>query len=129
MSSSFMPRTLGHSVPVSWGILFRVFIAVLKYHDQRASWEEGYFSLQSHKTRTQIGQDPEGRSCCRGHRGDLLTGLLLKDCSSGFLIEPRTPNPGIAPPRMGWALPNQSGIKKMSFSLIRGSFLSNDFRL
>lgn len=33
-------KPLGDNVPVSQGILFRIFIAVLKHHDQRASWEE-----------------------------------------------------------------------------------------
>lgn len=30
----------------------------------------------------------------------------------GFLIEPKTTSPGMAPPLMGWALPHSSLIKK-----------------
>jgi hypothetical protein len=42
----------------------------------------------------------------------LLTALLLM---AGLLIEPRTTNPGIAPPTVGCDLPHQSLIKKMPY--------------
>ena len=41
-----------------------------------------------------------------GRKG--LTGLVLMACSACSLIEPRTSSPGMAPPTMGWALPQQS---------------------
>lgn len=42
------------------------------------------------------------------HGGVLLTGLLLIACSARFAIEPRTSNPGVAAPTMGWTLPHKS---------------------
>jgi hypothetical protein len=41
------------------------------------------------------------RSWCRGYRGMLLIGLLPLACSACSLIEPKTTNPGIAPPTLG----------------------------
>jgi hypothetical protein len=41
------------------------------------------------------------RSCCRGHGGVLLTGLLPLACSACFLIEPKITSPDMAPPTMG----------------------------
>jgi hypothetical protein len=36
----------------------------------------------------------------------MLTDLLLLVCSVCILKEPRTANPEVAPPTMGWALPH-----------------------
>jgi hypothetical protein len=74
-------------------------------------------SLKEVGTGTHTGQEPGGRSWCRSHGGMLLTGLLIMACSACFLIEPRTTSPRMASPTMGWALPNQSLIKKMPYSL------------
>jgi hypothetical protein len=41
------------------------------------------------------------RSCCRGHGGMLLTGLLPLACSVCCLIEPKTTVPRMAPHTMG----------------------------
>jgi hypothetical protein len=63
----------------------------------------------------------------------LLTGLLPLTCSACFLIELKTPSPGMAPPTMGWALPTWSLIEKMPYSWISqrhflkgGSFLCDN---
>jgi hypothetical protein len=52
------------------------------------------------------------------------------------LIEPRTTSPGVAPPTMGWALPDWSLIEKMTYSWISwghflkgGSFLCDNSSL
>jgi hypothetical protein len=50
------------------------------------------------RTGTQAGQEPGGRSWCRGHGRVLLTGLLPMACSACFLIEHRTTSPKVAPP-------------------------------
>jgi hypothetical protein len=42
-----------------------------------------------------------GADAGRGHGRMLLTDLLPMACSACFLIEPRTTNPGMAPPTMG----------------------------
>lgn len=50
---------------------------------------------------TQMGQETGDRSLCRDQVWVLHTSLLKRDCSNCFLMEPRTTNPGIAPPTMG----------------------------
>ena len=64
-----------------------------------------YPSSKKVRTGTQTGQEPGGRSWCRGHEGVLLTGFLIMACSA-FLMESRTKSPGMG-------LPYQSLIKKM----------------
>jgi hypothetical protein len=59
------------------------------------------------------GQEPGGRSCCRGRGGVLLTGLLPMACSACFLIEPRATSSGMAPPTMSWTFPCPSLIKNL----------------
>lgn len=59
-------------------------------------------SLQDVKAGTQTGKKRGGRSLGRGHRGALLTGLLLVACSVFFLIAPRTMSPEVVLPTMGW---------------------------
>jgi len=60
------------------------------------------------------------RSCCRGHGGMLLTGLLPLACSACSLIELKTTRPGTAAPTIGWTLPYQSLIEKMPYSWSHG---------
>ena len=47
-------------------------------------------SLKEGRTGTQTGQEPGGRSWCRGHGGVLLTGLLPMAWWACFLIECRS---------------------------------------
>ena len=113
----------GHHSNSNPNVLVRVSKARTKHHDKRASWRKKglfglYLLLKGVRTGTQIGQDPEGRSRCRSHGGMLLTGLLLIAYTACLLIEPRTTVPGMTPSAMGWALPSQSLIKKMSYSWI-----------
>ena len=90
----------------------------MKHHDKSNLGRKGLHIL-SHsllgeaQVRTQIEQEPAGRSWCRGHGRVLLTGLIPMACSACFLIEPRTTSPGMTPPTMGWALSHWSLIKKM----------------
>ena len=58
---------------------------------------------------------------------ELLPGLLLMACSACFLIEPRTTSPGMAPLTMGWALPYQSIMKKIPYSLSYSPTLKEAF--
>ena len=58
-------------------------------------------------TGTQAGLEPGGRNPCRGHGGELLTGLFSQACSVCSFIESRTTGPGIGPPTVGWALTNR----------------------
>jgi hypothetical protein len=83
--------------------------------------------LKAVRAGTQAGQEPGGKSWCRGQRGMLLTELLLMALSACFLIEPRITSPGIVPPTMGWALPHQSLIKKMPYSLVYNPILRRHF--
>ena len=78
--------------------------------EKKVGEEKAYTSLSEGR-----GQEPGGRSWCRGHRGVLLTGLLPMTCSTcflSFLI------PGMSPPTMGWTLFHQSLIKMMPCSWI-----------
>jgi hypothetical protein len=45
----------------------------------------------------------------------------------GFLIEPRTTSPGMAPPTMGGALSHQSPIMKMPYRLAYSQILRRHF--
>lgn len=53
-----------------------------------------------------------GRNWGRGHRGRLLTDLLLLACSVCFLIQHGAPKPRLAMPTVSWAFINQLSIKK-----------------
>lgn len=59
-------------------------------------------SLHDVKAGTQTGKKLGGRSLGRGHRGALLTDLLLVTCSVCFLRAPKTMSPEVVPPTMGW---------------------------
>jgi hypothetical protein len=61
-----------------------------------AHTSKSLFIIREVRIGIQTGQEPGGRSSCRGHGGVLLTGLLLMACSACFLIEPRTTNPRVA---------------------------------
>jgi hypothetical protein len=116
-------------------------MAVMKQCDQRDLVYPAHTSTSLSRevgTGTEAGQEPGGRSGCRGCGEMLLAGLFSVAPSARFLIEPRTASPGMAPPTMGWPLPCQLLIRKMLFkpaySLILwrhflncGSFLSDDF--
>jgi hypothetical protein len=91
----------------------------MKHLDQKSMWGvKGLFDLCFRITvhhQRQSGQEPGGRSWCRGHGGVLFTGLLPMACSTCFLRESRTTWPGVAPPTMHWTLPHQSLVKKMPY--------------
>lgn len=65
--------------------------------------------------KSKTGQDPRVKSCCRGHGGLLLTGLLIMAYLDCLLVGSRTTCPGIAPHRVNSALYCQSILKKMSY--------------
>lgn len=56
-----------------------------------------------------------------------MRGVALMACSIGFLTEPRTTCPGMAPPTVGWALSNQSLIKKKPYRLAYTQILWRHF--
>lgn len=70
------------------------------------------------RTGAQAGQEPEGRSCCRGHRGVKLTGLFFIACVACFLIEPRSNRLGLVPPTIAWASAHKSLRKCLAGLLI-----------
>jgi hypothetical protein len=79
----------------------RVSLAVIKYHEQKQLGGESVYFTYSSTLQSisgvglgKSGQDPRGRSWCRGHGRMLLTGLLIMACSACLLIEPRTTSPG-----------------------------------
>jgi hypothetical protein len=51
------------------------------------------------------------------HGGVLLIGLPSMACSTCFLTDPRATGPKVAPSTVGWALPYQLLIKKISCRL------------
>ena len=89
-------------------------------------------TLKEIRAGTQAGQEPGGRSSCRGHGGWCL--LACSYCYSVcFLLEPRATRPEMEPPTLGWALRHQLLINKISclmkaFSQLR-FFLSDNSSL
>jgi hypothetical protein len=99
--------------PLTLSMCLKVFIAVTKHHDWRASCRgKGLLGLHFHivdhwrksgqEPRTQAEQEPRGRSWCRGYGEVLLNGLFPMAWSACFLIEPRATSPGMASPTVGW---------------------------
>ena len=95
------------------------FLFLDKHHDQEASWGgKGLFGLHFYhcssqkevRTGTQAGQEPGGRSWCRGHRGGLLTGFLPMKVLSllSYRTQDHQPGEEVVQPTVGWALPHQS---------------------
>ena len=79
----------------------------MKHHNQEQLKKERVcsphsLSSKALRVRTQAGQEPGGRSRCRGYGGMLLTGLLPMACSACFLIEP-------GPTAQGWHHPQWAG--------------------
>ena len=72
-----------------------------------------YSSSKAVRVGTQAGQEPRGRSWCRGRGGVLPNDLFLMTCSACCLIKPRTTSPWEAPPTVGGAFPNPSLTKKV----------------
>ena len=80
-------------------VLVMASIAVMKDHDQNASWRGKNFSglyiyIDIHhqtkvRTGVPLGQEPEGRSHCRGHRGVHL--ILWRRFPSKVSSVQRTP--------------------------------------
>jgi hypothetical protein len=88
------------------------------------------------RTRTYTGQEPGGRSWCKGQEDWCLLACFPCLAQIVFLIEPKTTSSGMAPPTMGWALPPWSLIEKLPFSWISlrhfltgGSFLCDNSSL
>lgn len=90
-------------------------IAVTNHQAQKQLGQERlYFCLYFHVAvhqRGKLRQEPGGRSSHRGHRGVLLTSLLLMACSSCFLIQFRTTVPELEPLMVEYP-PHQLLIKK-----------------
>jgi hypothetical protein len=82
-------------------VLVIVSIAVIKHHDQKASWEKKkfiwltllhYCTLSNEaKTGTQTGWKLGDRSWCRGHEWELLSSLLSWLAQPTFLSNPGSP--------------------------------------
>jgi hypothetical protein len=107
------------SLALAWHLaLVRVTGAVMKHYGQSKLGRKGFIWLTvpyhcSASKEVRAGTQ-QGRSWCRGHAGGAAywrDSHSLIHCS---LMEPRTISPGMAPPTVDWALPNQSVIKKMS---------------
>ena len=113
-----MVRSVGNT-PLSW-------YQHMPYYDERPDRKQIgricltllHYCSPSREVRiggTHTGLDPG----CRGHRGVLFTGLFLMASSDCLIIVARTTSPGVAPLTMGWALSNQSLIKKIPYKLCR----------
>lgn len=61
------------------------------------------------------GRNQEAGAKAKAIVGAASTGLLLLACLTCFLIGLSTTSPGMGPPKMDWALPHQSLIKKASY--------------
>ena len=93
-------------------------------------------SLEKIRTGTQAGLELGSLSWCRGHKGVLLTGLLLPLVFSTCCFKDGTTSSGMAPPIVSKALLHWSVIEKMPYIWISwrhilnwGSFLSEDSSL
>lgn len=64
---------------------------------------------------------------CRGHGGGVLTVLLLMACSACSLIHPQDHVPGVAPPTIDWAFPQQSLINKILYRFVYRQILQRHF--
>jgi hypothetical protein len=63
------------------------------------------------------GQEPkQGRDLEPGADAEAMEEYYLLACFASY--KHRTTSPGMAPPTMGWALPQQSLIKKLPYSWI-----------
>jgi hypothetical protein len=76
-------------------------------------WLMYYISplLKETRTGSQTGQEPGGRTWCRGHGGGCLLARSQR-------LESLLTGPGMASSRMGWAFPYWSLIKKMPYRLV-----------
>ena len=122
-----------HSLSVSvLGLLLQWWNTMTK-----AKWGgKGLFGLHFHSTvhhwrksgrELKQVRKPGVRSWCRGHEGVLLIGLLFTACSACFLVKPRATILGVLSLIIVWALPYQSLIKKMSYSLAYSLILWRHF--
>lgn len=108
-------------------VLVRVSIAMMKHHDQKQIGEEMVY-LAYTSTPQFITKGSQSRNSHREGTWSqellqkpwrvLLTDLLPMACSACFLMEPRITSPGMAPTTMSWALPHQSPVKKLPYSLL-----------
>jgi hypothetical protein len=112
------------------------FLFLHKIMTKKQVGEERVFSLHFHIAAHY--QRKSGQELIQGRNleGCYLLACFPLPCSVCFLIEPRTTNPGITPPTMGWALPPWSLIEKMPYSWISwrhflkgGSFLCDNSSL
>ena len=102
-------------------VLVRVTIAVMSHHDQKQCGEERvYFAhtsieqfiIKTLRTGTQAGQEPGGRSWCRGQGGALLMRLPPWPAQTASC---RIQNHKLGEPQRttkGWALPINHQLRK-----------------
>lgn len=97
-----------------------------KTHDRKELGEEKVYSTLPRAVH-HPGQEPGGRTWCRGHGQMLLTSLRFMASIGCFLVQSRTACPGMAQPTMGWALLHQSLIKNTLHRLAYSPVLWRDF--
>lgn len=120
----------------SAGIIFRDFITVIKYHDEKQLIEERVYFLayssiaqsiiKEVEAGTQTGQGPGGRSRCRGRGGMLLYRLAHHSCSACSQIASRITSPAMAPFTV---LPHQPSNKKMYHRLAQRPICCRHFSI
>ena len=111
----------------------RVSIAVMKHHDQKASWggkglSDLHFLITDYHQRKSGQEVKQGRNLEVGADAEAMEGCCLLACLHGLfslLIESTTTSPGMAPPTMGWALSHQS-LRKCPTAGAYGSIFSID---
>lgn len=122
-----MLNSITHMKYISFALFFFLFflcsdlvrfsIAVLKHCDQLGE-EMMCILFTAHKlsSRNIRVETQKQELMIRGHGGGQAFDLVLTACSACLLTIPSTTSPGVVPPKIGWALPGLTPIKKNSIT-------------
>jgi hypothetical protein len=91
----------------------------------KAIWERVYLAYTS--TSLFITEGSQDRNLQLGADAEAMEGCCFIACSAHFLIEPRTPSPGVTPSSIHWVLSHQSLTKKMPYRLACSPILWKQF--
>lgn len=118
------------------GVLVRVTIVVtivlMKHYGEKQLEEKRAYLAYTSTSLPIIWETQDRNTSRRGNWKQEVMEIPWKDasywlvsiaCSPGFLIEYRTTSYGLTPPKMGWALAQQSLIKKIPYRLVSNLIL------